>query len=100
MGCKHNLYLDITASGSIVFNHPGEPWEPLHSCALDLIDAVGPVILEAVGEMLGLTRERVRQIEEQALQKVMAVHGEWARRLFADCCDETPFVVKISGDVY
>jgi DNA-directed RNA polymerase sigma subunit (sigma70/sigma32) len=31
---------------------------------------LGPLTLEQVGEQLGLTRERVRQVEEQALRKV------------------------------
>lgn len=44
---------------------------PLASCALDAIDAArGPLTLEEVGTLLGLTRERVRQIQEEALAKL------------------------------
>lgn len=36
------------------------------TCALDVADE-GPQTLEAIGKMMGMTRERVRQIETQAL---------------------------------
>lgn len=42
---------------------------PLASCAIVMAN-LGPLTLEQVGEQLGLTRERVRQVEEQALRKV------------------------------
>jgi RNA polymerase primary sigma factor len=35
------------------------------------IDPFMPMTLREVGERLGLTRERVRQLENQALQKLM-----------------------------
>ncbi len=44
--------------------HPGP-----ESCALDVADA-GEHTLEECGNLLGLTRERVRQIEEQLLVKL------------------------------
>jgi RNA polymerase primary sigma factor len=37
------------------------------------LDPFRPMTLREVGENLGLTRERVRQLENQALQKLM--HG-------------------------
>jgi DNA-directed RNA polymerase sigma subunit (sigma70/sigma32) len=61
------LYLDVTESGSIKFNFPGlEPEDMIESCALDIADR-GGTTLENVGEMTGLTRERIRQIETRAL---------------------------------
>lgn len=39
------------------------------SCALDVADE-GGLTLEEVGELMGVTRERIRQIEEIALRKV------------------------------
>lgn len=38
------------------------------SCALDVADR-GGVTLEELGDLLGLTRERVRQIEEEAMER-------------------------------
>lgn len=43
------------------------------TCALDLADR-GGMTLEEVSEVLGVVRERVRQIEDQALDKLY-VHG-------------------------
>lgn len=40
------------------------------SCALDVAERDHPPTLEEVGDWLGLTRERVRQIEVAALDKV------------------------------
>lgn len=38
------------------------------SCALDVADR-GGATLEEIGDMLGLTRERVRQVEEEAMER-------------------------------
>ncbi len=38
------------------------------SCVLDVADR-GGATLEEIGDMLGLTRERVRQIEEEAMER-------------------------------
>lgn len=51
IGCKWHL------------DHPNE------SCVLDVADG-GGVTLEEVGEYLGLTRERIRQIQVGALRKI------------------------------
>ena len=68
VGCKHALYLDVNPeTGSIKINAPDlEPWEMPETCALD-VAARGGSTLEEVGEMLNLTRERVRQIEVRGL---------------------------------
>lgn len=40
-----------------------------HSCALDLAEA-GPLTLQEVGNAMGVSRERVRQLEEMAIAKI------------------------------
>ncbi len=74
VGCKFNLYLDVNPdSGSIKLNFPElEPHEMIHSCSLDAADD-GPQTLDAVGSKMNLTRERTRQLELRALQKLNAV---------------------------
>jgi hypothetical protein len=63
------LFLDISPAG-IRFNFPGkEPDELRHSCALDLAD-LGGLKLHEVGDVLHVTRERIRQIEGAALAKI------------------------------
>ena len=55
---------------SIKFNFPGkEVWELRETCALDVADK-GGVTLEEVGAIMNLTRERIRQVEMRALQKL------------------------------
>ncbi len=71
VSCKFNLYLDVNAkTGAIKFNFPHlEPDEMKSSCALDVADEGGNTLLE-IGEKLSLVRERVRQIEEKAKEKL------------------------------
>ncbi len=72
VGCRHNLYVDqARADASLTFNFPDqEPWDvkPTASCALDIIEEQGPMTLDDVGRVLGVTRERVRQIERRAFE--------------------------------
>ena len=41
-----------------------------HSCVLDIVDNYREMTLEQIGQLLNLTRERVRQIEEKAIRRV------------------------------
>lgn len=72
VGCRHNLYLDVSPdTGVIKIRFPDrEPWEIEHSCSLDLADDAS-ITLERVGEILNVTRERVRQIETQATRRLI-----------------------------
>ncbi len=45
------------------------------------LDAREPMTLEQIGEHLGLTRERVRQLRDRALQKIRATWGPTLREL-------------------
>jgi len=77
VGCRYHLYLDVTNSGAIKFNfYPMEPHEITSSCALDVVDQhpEGMRYLH-IGEHIRVTRERVRQIEKEALKK-LAQHPE------------------------
>ena len=71
VACKHHLYLDINPeTGSIKINFPNlEPWELQHTCSLDVAER-GGIVLEEVGEILNLTRERIRQVEVRGLLKI------------------------------
>ena len=84
VSCRHHLYLDVNPqTGTIKLNFPDlEVWELVHSCALDIADQGGTAI-EAVGELLNVTRERIRQIETQALAKLTASATTRALRDFA-----------------
>ena len=74
VACKHHLYLDVNPeTGSIKINFPDlEPWELKETCALDVAER-GGITLEEVGEIMNLTRERVRQVETAGLAKLAAI---------------------------
>ena len=72
VACRYNLFLDTLPEGGIHFTKTDDVLEIAgmgHSCALDVAD-LGPHSLDDIGELEGLTRERVRQIEFGALAKL------------------------------
>ncbi|MEZ4404585.1 MAG: sigma factor-like helix-turn-helix DNA-binding protein [Kofleriaceae bacterium] len=71
VACKFHLYLDVNPeTGSIKINFPElEPWELPHTCSLDIAER-GGITLEEVGEIMNLTRERIRQVEVRGLLKL------------------------------
>lgn len=81
VSCKHNLFLDVNAAGGIVLNFPGKTLEDLEdTCALDVAER-GEHTLDAVGEFLNLTRERVRQIETSAMRRFPGRLREYVMRM-------------------
>lgn len=74
VSCKYHLYIDVhPVRGSIKLNFPDlEVWEMTETCALDVADR-GGITLEEVGEIMNLTRERVRQVETAGLGKLEAL---------------------------
>jgi hypothetical protein len=71
VACKYHLYLDVNPeTGSIKLNFPDlEPWDLPETCALDVAER-GGITLEEVGEIMNLTRERIRQVEVRGLIKL------------------------------
>lgn len=71
VSCKHHLFLDVNPeTGSVKLNFPDkEVWELEDTCALDIAER-GGITLEEVGGILNLTRERIRQLEVDALRKM------------------------------
>lgn len=59
--CRHHIWTAVSRKRSL----------PNHSCSLDVADE-GAHTLDALGELLGLTRERMRQIEVEALLRAKA----------------------------
>lgn len=96
VGCRHHLYLDVKANGKIVLNHPDlEPWELADSCALDVAEQApatetrGPfevwgTKLSTVGRALGVTKERVRQVEARAMEKLRTAITRMEDRTLAE----------------
>jgi len=79
VACKYHLYIDVhPVRGSIKINFPDvDVWEMTETCALDIADR-GGITLEEVGQIMNLTRERVRQLETAGLAKLQGL-GEVER---------------------
>lgn len=77
VSCRHHLAFEPTLRGGLAVAFPellddedGIRLEELpRTCSLDVADE-GPRDAQAVAELLGITRERVRQIEMRALRLV------------------------------
>jgi hypothetical protein len=74
VSCRYHLYLTVNKRGEIKQNYLGDFDSKKHTCVLDVADETQannePMILEEVASYLGLTRERVRQIQKQAIRKI------------------------------
>jgi len=74
--CKWNLYMDVgkgvVRGPTVKLNFPDLTPAQIPargSCALDVADR-GGATLERVAQVMNMTRERVRQIEEAALRRI------------------------------
>jgi len=82
VGCKYHLYLDVRPhTGTIKLNFPGlEPWELPETCVLDVADRATArgecTTLQEVGDYMNVCRERVRQVQDSALEKLRAAKEE------------------------
>ncbi len=89
VSCKYHLYLDVNPeTGSIKLNFPSmEVWEMEETCALDIAER-GGITLEEVGEIMNLTRERIRQLEMSGLTRLAAMDETCGNGLgdFSDFC--------------
>ena len=74
--CQFHLYLTVDQeTGALTTNHAGEIEDMRESCALDIADRGGASVDE-VATALGVTRQRVEQIEGKALRKLrVALEG-------------------------
>jgi hypothetical protein len=77
VSCRYHLELEVTVAGNLKFVHPvpdedgGVSCEPQgETCALDVAEDGGGIGLEEIADLLGLTGERARQIESEALVKL------------------------------
>lgn len=75
VSCRYNLYLDVRSDGVLRVNFPNlEPDEMLASCALDMSED-GPRTLDQVASLMGMSKERARQIEASAMLKIREALG-------------------------
>jgi hypothetical protein len=65
VSCRDNLSIAITRKKFVNFTGSEDPKEWGQNCCLDHAEK-GPVTLEDIGALMGVTRERIRQIEISA----------------------------------
>lgn len=75
-GCRYHLGLDVSPTGSIKLS-PIDIEDMVESCAMDIADRVdaGDVALDQVGELLGVSTERARQLEWAAMGRLREIEG-------------------------
>lgn len=81
--CRHHLYSSPTEAGGLKIHFPDilpNEMDPQWSCVLDVSDR-GGATLEEIGAAINTTRERARQIEAGALNKLERVHLKVLRGL-------------------
>ena len=87
VGCKYHLGITVGHnSGTVKILHD-PPWEAYPSCALDVADS-GEKTLEEVGDILGITRERIRQIQAKTFGKLSRRFPGLRKQLFDQGDDE------------
>ena len=81
VSCRYHLFLEVNPeTGSLKLVFPDcEPWDLEETCTLDVADR-GGVTLEEVGEILNLTRERIRQVEVRGLLRLKRLIPPRGRR--------------------
>ena len=70
-GCQHNTAIEVSPSTGTIklpFGDDIDDW-PEENCALSLAER-GGMIHEEIAAVMGITRERSRQIEEVALRRL------------------------------
>ena len=68
VGCRYHLMLQVVRAGRLQFNFRDLTAVP-DTCVLDVADRGGE-ILENIGTLFGLTRERIRQLEVLIIRRL------------------------------
>ncbi|MDY0003819.1 MAG: sigma factor-like helix-turn-helix DNA-binding protein [Polyangia bacterium] len=102
VGCRHHLYLDVKPSGAITVAWPHlEAWEIPETCSLDVAEC-GSHTLDEVGDLLNVSCEQVRKIEERALHLLRSRHGRDLAKLLPENgggCRSEPAQPTVASDV-
>jgi hypothetical protein len=71
VSCKHHLYLDVNErTGAIKLNFPDRDPDELTETCSKRVAMRGGATLEEVADVIGVVRERIRQIEDRAFARI------------------------------
>ena len=79
--CRYHLFVDIKeGSGALILNHKGRDIDELdESCSLDVADR-GGVTLDRIGQLMGVSMERARQLETDASEAAFVAVARLRRK--------------------
>lgn len=98
LACRHHLAFDVNNNtGSIKENFPGVELEDMkETCSLDVADS-GWRSHDEVGELMGICRQRVQQIEAKALRAVQRAVPRFAA-LKEHMAERAPLLRLVDGN--
>jgi len=70
VSCQHHLAIDVTDIGTLMVIKNWDDGRP--TCSIDVAEQTGGMTLDDVGRIIGVSRERVRQIELAAFHRAKA----------------------------
>jgi hypothetical protein len=89
ISCRQHLAVNVTPKGNVRIDERWEAGTMPETCALDVAER-GEHTLEEIGNIVGFTRERVRQVQEIALRKAFPVADPVALEGSRDVVVELP----------
>ena len=104
-GCRYHTFLDVNeGTGSIQLNCPNQDVGAAGpTCVLDVIDSKqgssrAGMTLEEVEQLMELTRERVRQIESAAIEKIR--DSEFGASILAEFLEDVGAHREAQEEIY
>jgi hypothetical protein len=67
--CRYHLWMSHQCKKGALKHYPGTIYDMEDTCALDVADR-GPTGLREIAALMGMTYQRVQQIEQEARSKV------------------------------
>lgn len=87
VSCRHHLLIDLTVRGKLTSNHgTDDPTTLAESCALDVADE-GAASLDKIAAALGISRQRVNQLEGHLIDVIRLGRGDQSLQRFEGAFD-------------
>ena len=70
VGCKNHLFLEINELGELKFPHKKKDFDEIDETCLNRAIENGPLDFQQITNLIGVVRERARQIKNEAKEKI------------------------------